>query len=297
MVDNVASSVGDALGAADFGWLIDGLKTCGVPEPGPFLSCLLHNNSDTMQLPPAGVLGDGWEAAVGLLASLRRDHARSLFRQIFLAQLANPGTVERLWRGMDCPLVDDIRGFGGIPYFIFGDSSCSLYERFVSIGDRWTAPMKLWSPGVLAGALDTDSSGDGPGGRILRWARGRGTCGAVVRRSDPPEVRGHGCRVPLDLASLAPWDPGSIARAVPRLGPSIAGPVWCLPGCPLRAGRPAAGQRLLYLSVCAVERRVSRIPPSYIRRCKSAGAGTHRPRAGGDGGDRPCRPFRAEGSL
>ncbi len=100
------------------------------------------------------------------------DHAIRLFRTIFIAQMKNPETEGRLWRGVGSEFFAAAAGLGGLPYFVIGDSHANHYFRPVWAGAQWFMPLVLVCHGASAHGLARQDNGQTYGEKVLRWARG-----------------------------------------------------------------------------------------------------------------------------
>jgi hypothetical protein len=117
-----------------------------------------------------GPLPDGLDG-IRSLAPRNPDYVARLFRSLFFGQARDPGTIDRLWNGIDRSVIECVREMGGQPYFVIGDSHANHYLRRTSLGDTWLSALPIMCVGIAAKRLATDDSPTGYGKRILQWAR------------------------------------------------------------------------------------------------------------------------------
>jgi hypothetical protein len=183
--DQQEARLAELTGMTDTARLVACVKGCGFDEavylslnPGlqqagfdaaealfHFLTHGFNEDRDNVCFPlPDGLL------ALTSLAIPERRYSGQLFRALLFGQLRNPETAARLWDRVDSGLIHWIRGEGGIPYVVMGDSHADHYSRRVWFGEQWLAPLRYLCPEASAGGLANPDSRLQYGPKILHWA-------------------------------------------------------------------------------------------------------------------------------
>ncbi len=135
----------------------------------------------------------GGELLQGLSALMRcpvenREYLSQVRGALFLAQMYRRETQEQLSSHPDPGMLDRIRGLGGKPFFVIGDSQSRLYMRTETAADgSWPAPLHLLCLGGSAMGLGNERSTSRNRQRVLQWAEHG--CGRLVGEGVPVFIK------------------------------------------------------------------------------------------------------------